>query len=340
MYSEQEDFSVDDKFGDLISNYTLNINSCYRSRGCYYVDTPAGLLQLRNYTGCESRQYFEASLKSHICSLGFCLLDFNVKNDEGNYITLNQYGEKFVLRHWYPGEECSLQDAAHIALVSRGLARLHLCMRGFVYDSPVPDSYRQSPVSNVFAKRNRELKKVKSYMRLKKQRNSFENNFLAICDSFCSEAENAENALAEIDLNSIYSQAEADGTLCHGNFTHHNIIMLPDDIAVTGFDKAAFGLQLTDFYLLFRKVMEKNLWDPELGNLMLNEYEAVKPFSATEKRLLYILLLYPEKFWKISNSYFNTKKSWVPRKNIQKLDDICALTAYKNAYLKDSGLLS
>ena len=37
--------------------------------------------------------------------------------------------------------------------------------------------------------------------------------------------------------------------------------------------------------------MEKNLWDPELGNLMLNEYEAVKPFSATEKRLLYILLL-------------------------------------------------
>ena len=38
-----------------------------------------------------------------------------------------------------------------------------------------------------------------------------------------------------------------------------------------------------------------------------------------EWAVLYLQLLYPEKFWKITNCYYNSKKTWIPEKNTEKL---------------------
>ena len=55
--------------------------------------------------------------------------------------------------------------------------------------------------------------------------------------------------------------------MLHGNFTHHSVLLLDTDrLAVTGFDKAVAGIQIQDFYLLFRKIMEKWDWDVSLGD--------------------------------------------------------------------------
>ena len=50
-------------------------------------------------------------------------------------------------------------------------------------------------------------------------------------------------------------------------------------------------------------------------------------------KLLYVLLLYPEKFWKITNFYYNGKKSWVPQRNIQKLIGIQEQMEMKKQFL-------
>ncbi len=135
--------------------------------------------------------------------------------------------------------------------------------------------------------------------------------------------------------------------ICHGNYTYHNIIMIntaqigysnwkpaynsdyvtaaafknkgSSNMATTNFDKACVGVQITDLYLFIRKVMEKNDWDVDLGSMIINTYTDILPVDKDELKLLYVLLLYPEKFWKITNFYYNGKKSWVPQRNIQKL---------------------
>ena len=65
--------------------------------------------------------------------------------------------------------------------------------------------------------------------------------------------------------------------------------------------------------------MEKNDWNNELGLHILDEYKKYHTLEKDDLRLLYVLLLYPEKFWKITNYYYNSKKSWIPQKNVQKL---------------------
>ena len=90
-------------------------------------------------------------------------------------------------------------------------------------------------------------------------------------------------------------------------------------MAVTEFSRMHLGLQVEDLYHFLRKVMEKNDWDRALGRAMLEAYERVLPFGSLEKKCLYYLFLYPEKYWKQMNFYYNANKAWIPARNAEKL---------------------
>ena len=105
-------------------------------------------------------------------------------------------------------------------------------------------------------------------------------------------------------------------------------------IATTNFEKSHIGLQMTDLYHFIRKVMEKNDWDILYGSNIIEAYDRIQPISKRELKILYVLLLYPEKFWKITNFYYNGKKVWVSGRNIQKLSSIGAQNPKKEIFLK------
>ena len=108
--------------------------------------------------------------------------------------------------------------------------------------------------------------------------------------------------------------------MLHGNYTHHSGLLLSQGgMAVTGFDKAQTGIQIYDFYLIFRKMMEKWEWDISFGKELVDTYNRIRPIPKEEWMLLRVLLVYPEKFWKVANQYYNNRKSWIPEKNMQKL---------------------
>ena len=68
-----------------------------------------------------------------------------------------------------------------------------------------------------------------------------------------------------------------------------------------------------------RKILEKTSWQEKLAFQLIGEYEKVRPLTAAEKIHLYGRLAYPEKFWKISNRYYNSRKSWISSVNYDKL---------------------
>ena len=105
------------------------------------------------------------------------------------------------------------------------------------------------------------------------------------------------------------------------------------DAFVTNFERVAYNNQITDLYLFMRKCMEKQNWNSELGIHMLNEYNKVKSMTPEEKRVLYILFLYPEKFWKIVNHYYNGNKSWISQKSIAKLQNLVELETKRQNFL-------
>ena len=154
----------------------------------------------------------------------------------------------------------------------------------------------------------------------KKQKSVFEQNFLSQFDAQFEQAEHQTEILHGMPYEDYYQEQIANGSMLHGNFTHHSVLWLEGNLtAVTGFDKAVAGIRILDFYLLFRKMMEKWEWEISLGDSMLCAYNRIRPIPAQELKLLKLLLYYPEKFWKVANQYYNNRKSWIPEKNMQKL---------------------
>ena len=198
------------------------------------------------------------------------------------------------------------------------------------------------------------MKRVRTYIKDKRQKNEFEMCYLTSYEKFYRQGVEALGLLKNSGYQSLYEDSIAKNSFCHGNYTYHNVMMLRGNqpasayearsknrqiadsgeelglaaaelsgqlklAAATNFDKAMVGVQILDLYNFLRKVMEKNDWDEEYGCSIIQQYDSVKPISKEELNILYILLLYPEKFWKITNFYYNSKKSWVPQRNIQKL---------------------
>ncbi len=349
---------MEDRSQEIFSKYDLTIYNTYRTRGALLLETDKGWKLLCSYEGGENRLEFEDALKRHIRTHGYPGVDSYVRNQTGSIISTNSLGEKYIMKDWYDGDECNLKKEDKVRLATENLANLHQAMRNVYIPSEQQAGFEQSDLNGVFEKRTRELKRVKTYIRKQKQKNNFEVQYLNVCEEFYKDALNAMEQLQKIPYQQMRKDAVAGGMVSHGNYTYHNILIINrmsnveslvsaaelqkgyKKAVTTNFEKAEFGLQVADLYQFMRKVMEKNDWNISLGEMILEEYQKVNQLSADEFNLLSIMLLYPEKFWKITNFYFNNKKSWIPQKNVQKLLTIKEQVENKKKFLQNFGAVS
>jgi len=311
---------MEDKIANLLAQYDLVVYRAGRVKGAWMLETDQGLKNLGSCSYSEGKVRFEQKVKQFAATRGFAAVDLLVPNREQGFLVEGAYNEQFVMRNWFRGEECNAKCREHVLQTVDALARLHQCLQGLSLNEEEREFCLQTKLTEAFVRRNKELRRVRTYIRSKKQKNYFEQKFLVQFDAQFAQAEQALELLSKTDYETYYQDKVEQGCMLHGNYTHHSVLLLPDnEMAVIGFDKAVTGIQIQDFYQLFRKMMEKWDWDVSLGSSMLEAYQKIRPIPKEELQLLMLMLSYPEKFWKVANQYYNNRKSWIPEKNMQKL---------------------
>ncbi len=81
--------------------------------------------------------------------------------------------------------------------------------------------------------------------------------------------------------------------------------------------------------------MVKNNWESWAGEAVLEGYERQQELSQNGNNLLYVMLRYPEKYWKLLNQYYNRKKSWLSKRNIEKLMGLSEQSKEKEVFLQE-----
>lgn len=179
-------------------------------------------------------------------------------------------------------------------------------------------------VLDTFVRRNRELRKIRKFVGGVKRKNSFENLFLKVFPEYYNKGLQCEEIFGEV-LKTEETDADKMNRhygICHGNYNHHNVIMGDRTEAIVHFERFSRGNQLEDLYQFARKVMEKNHFDYETLEILLSAYAKKIEISKEDYRYLYVLFSYPEKFWKIANSYYNTNKAFLSPKYVEKLETV------------------
>ncbi|MBQ8800368.1 MAG: CotS family spore coat protein [Lachnospiraceae bacterium] len=326
---------MEEKSLEFFEQYEIAVTGSARTRGAFRMDTDRGTKLLMPYSGSETRAAFEQRILRHLKERGFAV-DGYVENREGTYVTKDEYGDSFLLKDWYFGEECNIKKPEQAVQAVRHLATLHNALTGLESGPEELPGAVQKSLPELFEKRNRELRRVRSFIREKKRKAYFETVYINTFPEFYEKAEQAFLQATELGCHATLQTAVQKGCICHGTYTHHNLLVLHDGTFVTvNFDKACFGVQIADFYLFFRKLMEKTGWNRALAEDLLTAYASVRKADKAEWQVFYLLLSYPEKFWKITNSYNSGKKSWIPQKTTEKLLAVKEQEKEKEALLAD-----
>ena len=150
---------------------------------------------------------------------------------------------------------------------------------------------------------------------------------------FAAQAVEAERGMEK--LYEIHGKEIADGyAVCHGEPDYHHILIGNGYTAVTEFNQMHLGVQMEDLYYFLRKIMEKHDWNERLGRQVMESYERVLPVSEVERQVLYYLFLYPEKYWKQINFYYNANKAWVPAKSTEKIKKLEAQQEARESFIQ------
>lgn len=322
---------MNDRALKVLEQYELDIISTRRGRGSYILETDQGLRILSDYTGSEKKALFQNCIMERIREGGYEKVDLILPNKEGELITKDWEENKYVVKEWYTGRECDTSSESEILAAVSNLAKLHRLMYlrqehiRTMEESTVDAVYAvfrqnftaQQPLAELQSQ-NMELKKIRSFIRKKNGKSEFERLFLNCFERYF---EQAERALEWLQGQS-FPESSAKGSVCHGDYNHHHVLMSGYDMATTNFECCRFDYQVSDLYRFMRKILEKHDWDPRLGMRMLETYTQVRPLPVQERRLLYVRLLYPEKFRKLANYYYGSSKAWISRRYLDKLEKL------------------
>lgn len=193
-------------------------------------------------------------------------------------------------------------------------------------------------IQNIFIRHNKEIKKIKNFVSKVKRKNSFETLFLQVFLDYYQQGTQCVEMLShvlETEQNVSTEQAfQNHYGICHGSYNHHNVILSEEDEFIVHFEKFSKGNQLNDLYQFARKAMEKNHFDFELLKNIFEAYSGKIELSKGDYQYIYVLFSYPEKFWKIANSYYNTNKAFLSPKYLEKLQTVIQQETEKHAMLE------
>ena len=323
---------MNDRAVALLEQYEMEVRATRKGRGAILCDTDRGPLIFKEYAGNEAKLNTENRLLTQIRETGSVRVDVLIPTKEGALFVQDNDGVKYVLKTFYEGRECNIYDKAECLEAVRLLARIHDSM-----ELPVEEGESGIPVFSPlkeYEKHNRELVKVRSFLRKKGQKQPFEIRLAGVLDEFLDQARQVTEAWSSYEEALLKKEKSQAQTYCHGDYQYHNIVRGESGWCVINFEKCIRDSQIRDLYLLLRKLLEKSNWQVSLGRELLAAYQELRPISAYAYIDLYYRLAYPEKFWKIANFYYNSGKAWIPEKNREKLERLIGQEREKMHFLE------
>lgn len=334
---------MNDRAVSVLENYEIEVLRTWKGRGAILCESDKGLLILKEYAGPKDKIIFQDALLNHIKEQGFWSVENVLRTKEGELITYDQDRTPYFLKTYFEGRECNVRDRGECMQAVRTLARLHkasyMSIEGIQSIQGI-EQLQKFQVGKEYEKHNKELRKVRRFLKGKSQKTNFELFLLKHYDYFLDLAFQVAEEV-RVYQRDTEQKEEACALICHGDYQYHNILSVSskgeekNSMAVINFEKCIWDNPVRDLYLFMRKLLEKSGWSPELGMSLINAYQEERKMSKEDYIQLYYRLIYPEKFWKIVNFYYNSGKAWIPGRNMEKLEKLLGQEEEKRRFLEN-----
>lgn len=311
----------------ILEQYDLTVEQVGKGRGTYICSTGEGMKMLVPFRGSPERAEFLRKVLLYLKESGFAAEQIT-RTKDGAATACDDLGGRYLLKDMVSGTECNMKNRAELKAAVGQLAALHNLLDVCPIEIPEFLKSEREEALLLYEKHSRELVKVKNYIKSRKKKNEFEIKFQENYRSFLDCADKSVRLLKEETKGMEYR-------LRHGEFNQHNVVNGEGGWRIIHFETLDYNLSVYDLANFLRKMLEKNNWNEELAMGMIGHYAGIRPLSGAEYKQLYLLLLFPEKFWKLANHYYNSHKAWLSGRDVEKLDKVIAQEESRRRFLEN-----
>ncbi|MBC7958558.1 MAG: CotS family spore coat protein [Vallitaleaceae bacterium] len=324
-----------EQYENIVNQYNIQVRNFYKGRSAILVDTDGGLKLLKEVQLHEDKLTFLYELQEVLKAAGFHV-DTMLQTKEGALFVCEE-GKKYVLKDWTEGREIFFNDKVEVLFAVKNLANMHAASQKLPRRNMYDAFDKTETLIDVLCRHNKELIRMRNSIKRMGRWSEFELLYLECFDDYYNQAKCAIASICTLYERAMekYSHKKV---VVHGQYNHHNLIF--DDknqLHMVNFEYACYHLPIMDLYSMIRKTLEKNDWDVKFGLEAIDTYIKLFPLSQCELELMLYLLMYPEKFWKISNYYYNLNKAWKPKQTLVKLKKLVAQEERKQNFTEHFG---
>lgn len=318
------EFEIERQFG-------IKIESIKPNRGVYYVKTDKGVRCLKKINYGIQKLLFVYGAKEHLLNNNFMSVDRYFLNVDGlPYALVNE--DIYTMSEWIEGRECDFQNKEDLVIAAVNLAKLHIASKGY---EPPENSKLKTDLGrwpHLMDKRIKALDRMKDMARKKSSKTPFDLNYIKIVQFYKDLGRRAMAVLGDSKYMDICKITEEDRSFCHHDYTYHNIIINGDNnVNVIDFDYCKREIRVYDISNFMIKVLKRVDWNIEYAKVILDAYNSVSPLMEEEYKVLFAFLLFPQRFWRLSNRFYYNEVNWAQNTFNKKIDE---LMEEQKSYLK------
>ncbi|NLG89661.1 MAG: CotS family spore coat protein [Clostridiaceae bacterium] len=318
--------------GLIEAYYGIHILGIKPYRAGYILETSGGRKYIKACQYQKERVEFIHQAKQHLISRNFSRIDpYCIAQNNKPYVEID--GNVYTMVNLIDGRECEFDDDRDVAMAAEALALMHKAGHGFLPKDVkyVPSSLGKLPYS--FKKRLEEIRKLRR--KAEKERNGFDYLFIEHFDDFYKLGYDSLEILYGSKYNKLVEQTQKEGMICHHDYSYQNIIIKGDKTFIINFDYCNLELKIYDIVNMLRRRMRKCNWDIKKAKAILDVYRKIEPLEQDEMKVMKSMLLFPQKFWRIINRYYNSKRCWAQKNFTIMLEEVINEKDAHIAFMKE-----
>lgn len=306
---------IDQITQNVLSAYNLIINDIEsvkfkdtdKQRAVYKVNTNKGQKCLKKVYYNEQTLLFIYSIIEWLNAKGIFCPRLIASKKGLRYVKYNN--NLFILTDWINGRKCDYDNIEDIKASARNLALVHKCSYGFY---PIDGSYikiADTDYYQSFVKHFNQLLEISNFSFSIKDK--YSKIFLDHFDYNIEKARECIYLLSKIDLTSNPGDQVSLRAICHLDYVNKNIIFTPDNrICIIDFDNTCIDMPVHDICGFLRRILKRdsNPWDINVFKASIESYETIRKLSLNEYIMILAILMFPQKYWKISRDYYKNRK--------------------------------
>lgn len=308
-------------YNEICKGFGLQLKKTMKTRDLILCETNDGIKALKKCNQSMDSLLFMHSVKEHLVKKGF-------KNIDRYYSTIYNTpyyefeNEVYTLSNWIEGRACDFENITELYTAIKNLALFHNVARNL---QPIQGSKEKNEIGKtlyLYEKRSKEIGKLKKRV-LKRKKSEFDLVVLQEHEFFYELSQQAIELLKHSSYFELVKKANQEKTFCHHNYTYHNLLLgKNDEMWVVDFDHCCYEIHLYDIADVIKRKMRKCNWDYQQAVAMIDIYNQYSeyPIGESERKVLCAFFMFPNKFWKLANRYYNSKRGWALKSYMHSLN--------------------